>query len=176
MIRRYISNVCVNSFANAVTDGTVIFDQSSTATRGITIYVLICSWQPCPVSSHAVLSNDKHVMWPKSARKQCGAIHKVCQQFLTVSSSRSLTNRFFFFFHPPILNFLLFSWYFLSILKWTFISIFKLNFHFHFHILIEFSLLFFPFSNWTFISIYHFHFSNGLFCLIFKWILFPIFN
>ena len=84
MIRRYISNVCVNSFANAVTDGTVIFDQSSTATRGITIYVLICSCQPCPVSSHAVLSNDKHVMWPKSARKQCGAIHKVCQQFFSL--------------------------------------------------------------------------------------------
>ena len=36
MIRRSISNVCVNSFAIAVTDGTVIFDQSSTATRGTT--------------------------------------------------------------------------------------------------------------------------------------------
>ena len=87
-------------------------------------------------------------------------------KFLTVSSSRSLTNHFFF---SEIPRFSLFLWPFLPIFIWTFISIFKLDFHFYFptvflSTICQFSLLFmdFPFqllnillvSNWIFISIF----------------------
>ena len=79
--------------------------------------------------------------------------------FLTVSSSRSLTNRFFF--HPPSLIFVisqfsLFSWPFFPISKWTFILFFlSANFRYFHELSFQFlNGLLFPFSNWIFIYIF----------------------
>ena len=80
--------------------------------------------------------------------------------FLTVSSSRSLTNHFFFS-SSPFVNFRYF--YGLSF------SIFK-GLLFSFINWISFSFFALPFSNWTFISI----FLNGFFSPIFKWIYFQM--